>query len=98
MVRGNLENFVDRHPTGAEVALVIEVADVSLRVDRDLKADVYAEAEIPIYWLANVENQIMEIYSGRSFRDRSRLTPNDEIPIILDGQQLGSLALSSIFR
>ncbi len=41
-------------PTPADVLLVIEVADSSLRRDRELKLPHYATAGIPEVWIANV--------------------------------------------
>lgn len=39
-----------RHPRPAETILVVEVADASLKYDRDTKLVLYAEAEIPEVW------------------------------------------------
>ncbi|MBI5480724.1 MAG: Uma2 family endonuclease [Deltaproteobacteria bacterium] len=53
-------DYVDRHPTRA--LLVIEVADSSLRKDRDVKADLYAAAAIPDYWLIDLEERAVEVF------------------------------------
>jgi len=47
--RGNPRNYVGRHPTPADVGLVIEVADSSLLRDQRDKTRIYARANIPIY-------------------------------------------------
>jgi len=41
--------------------LVIEVSDSSLRFDRDQKASLYAEANIPEYWIVNLVNDVLEV-------------------------------------
>ena len=46
------EDFVDRHPRSA--LLVVEVSVSSHAIDRELKAALYARAEIPVYWLVDV--------------------------------------------
>jgi Uma2 family endonuclease len=52
----------DATPPGAdEVFLVIEVADSSLAGDRGEKADLYAEAGIPDYWIVNLVDDCIEI-------------------------------------
>jgi Uma2 family endonuclease len=49
------------HPS--EALLVIEVADSSLRRDRVWKQAVYAKAGIPEYWVVNVKEHTVEVYS-----------------------------------
>lgn len=46
---------------GDEVFLVIEVADSSLDGDRGEKAQLYAEAEIPDYWIVNLIDCCVEV-------------------------------------
>ena len=61
VVRGVPKNYLRRHPTGADVALVIEVADSSVERDR-LKAAIYARAGVPTYWLVNLVEDQIEVY------------------------------------
>jgi len=42
--------------------LVIEVADSSLPKDRGIKAEIYAEAGIPEYWIVNVAERVVEVH------------------------------------
>ena len=56
-------------PTGADVLLVIEVADSSLDFDRNEKLPRYAKAGIPEMWLINVGAATIEQYS-EPFEDR----------------------------
>lgn len=51
----------DRHPNTA--LLIVEVASESIRKDRNVKARVYARAGIPEYWIADVDNQRIEVYT-----------------------------------
>ncbi|MEW6277947.1 MAG: Uma2 family endonuclease [Candidatus Eremiobacterota bacterium] len=48
-----------RHPSSAH--LVIELADSSLRFDRNEKASVYAKAGIPEYWVLNFQQPSLEV-------------------------------------
>ena len=48
------DHFTGRHPGGDEVLLVIEVADSSLRFDRESKLPLDAGAGIPESWLVDV--------------------------------------------
>ncbi len=41
--------------------LIVEVAESSLRKDRILKSDLYAEAEVPEYWLVDLAHGAIEV-------------------------------------
>ncbi len=42
--------------------LAIEVADSSLRFDREVKARLYAESGIPEYWIVNLVDDVLEVH------------------------------------
>lgn len=48
-----------RHPDRA--LLVIEVAESSLETDRTTKARLYASAQVPEYWVVDVQNERIEV-------------------------------------
>ncbi|HEX6766022.1 MAG TPA: Uma2 family endonuclease [Polyangiaceae bacterium] len=52
----------DEHPSHA--ALLIEVADSSLRFDRGTKGSVYARAGVPEYWVVNVVERTIEVFGA----------------------------------
>lgn len=54
--------YADRHPTPEDTYLVIEVADTTIQRDLSIKADLYAEAGIADYWVANVTTQELHIF------------------------------------
>lgn len=58
VVQGGLRDYGESHP--ATAALVVEVAISSVELDR-AKADIYAEAGIPEYWIVLGEQQIIEV-------------------------------------
>jgi Uma2 family endonuclease len=60
VVRGAPRDSLRDHPATAD--LVVEVADSSVRLDRGPKARVYAQAEIPDYWIVNLVDRAVEIY------------------------------------
>ena len=45
-----------------DVRLLVEVADTSLRYDREVKGPLYAAAGVPEYWIVDVEGGAVEIY------------------------------------
>lgn len=57
------DDYLSGHPTGADVVLVIEVSDESLKKDRELKLPRYAAAGIPEYWIVNLRQHQIERYT-----------------------------------
>ena len=51
----------DRHPDTC--LLVIEVAQTSFRVDATVKAALYAEAAIPVYWIVDVARGLVLVHT-----------------------------------
>ncbi|MFM9903769.1 MAG: Uma2 family endonuclease [Pyrinomonadaceae bacterium] len=55
--------YGDSHPTGADVALVIEVSDSTVTFDRSRKIPKYAAAGIPEAWIIDLESEHVEVHS-----------------------------------
>ena len=66
-VAGAPRDYARSHPTTA--ALVVEVADSSLRLDRRLKAGLYARAGLADYWIVNLVEGVLEVH-----RDPARVS------------------------
>lgn len=60
IIFGAIEDYSSSHPTRAE--LVIEISLTTLQEDKAM-ADVYAEANIPEYWLFNLNNNTVAVYT-----------------------------------
>ena len=60
IVTGAALDYRHAHPTTA--ALVVEVAESSLRLDRRFKAALYARAGLQEYWIVNLHDRALEIY------------------------------------
>ena len=59
IVRGGPDDWAERHPSTAE--LVVEVSISTLDTDLE-KADIYAEAGVPEYWLVRPEQAEVDVY------------------------------------
>jgi Uma2 family endonuclease len=55
-------DYEDHHPTPPEIFLLIEVADSTLRRDRDLKVPVYGRSGIPEYWILDVQERCLYVF------------------------------------
>jgi Uma2 family endonuclease len=60
IVTGAPRDYLGSHPSTAD--LVVEVADSSLRLDRRLKAGLYARARLPEYWIENLVESTLEVH------------------------------------
>lgn len=57
------DNYFSAHPIPAEVLLVIEIADSSLTYDQTTKVNSYAKENIQDYWIFNLIDVVLEMYS-----------------------------------
>jgi Uma2 family endonuclease len=57
---GDPRDFLPSHP--ARPALLVEVAEASLALDRDEKGSLYARARVPEYWILNLRDRVLEVY------------------------------------
>ncbi|MEO2091901.1 MAG: Uma2 family endonuclease [Gemmataceae bacterium] len=103
VVRGDLRSFRVRHPEQAEMALVIEVSDSSLARDRLDKGRIYARASIPEYWVVNLVDRQIEVYTDPTgpvtapvYRRRQDHPPGASVPVTLDGGVAGTVAVSEV--
>jgi Uma2 family endonuclease len=53
-------SYAARHPDAAW--LIVEVAESSLKHDRNTKAPLYAESGVEEYWIVDVTAQVVEVY------------------------------------
>jgi len=92
------------HPEPSDSPLVIEIADTSLAGDRRDKGRMYARAIIPTYWIVNVNEQQIEVYSSPSgpndepsFGQRRDFRLGESVPVVLDGVEVGTVAVAELF-
>jgi hypothetical protein len=90
VAQGPEDRYDHRHPTPADLLLVVEVADSSLLNDRRGKAQSYASAGISPYWILNVVDRQLEIYTdpdtqAGQYRKQQILTENDSVVVSWPG-------------
>jgi Uma2 family endonuclease len=62
VVHPNTLFYEDHHPIPSEVFLLIEVADTTLKFDREVKAPAYARSGIAEYWVLDVNGRKLHVY------------------------------------
>ena len=103
IVPGPPERYMSNHPKPQDIAVVIEVSDSSLAHDREKKGKIYARARIPIYWIINLVESQVEVYSRPSGPDpnpgygqRDDYRVHDAVPLVLTEQEVAQVAVQSL--
>jgi hypothetical protein len=104
LVRGSAADYENRHPGPADVGLVIEVADTSLLRDQRDKTRIYARGGIACYWIVNLVDRRIEVYSRPSgptavpaYGSFQVYQPGDAVPLVLDGNTAGTIPAADLF-
>ena len=56
-------DYRHEHPKASDVLLVVEVAETTLAYDRGRKVAAYARSGIPEYWIVNLVDRRIEVFS-----------------------------------
>jgi Uma2 family endonuclease len=103
IVRGDPLDFGSRRITPADVHLVVEISESSLEVDRGTKLALYASVGIPAYWILNLAERQLEIYSrpftrsGMSGYSVIRLLGEaEDAPLEIEGQEVGRVTVREL--
>lgn len=100
VVRGPLRRYVDHHPQGGEIGLIIEVAETSLSRDR-AKLKLYAAAGIPRCWILNLPGRRLEVYSdpaieAATYRTQTICLTGDTVPLELDELVIATIPVADL--
>jgi len=93
------KRYQQRHPGPRDIALVIEVAESTLEYDRSDKLRIYARAGVPAYWIVNLVDDRLEVYSdprgGKTptYRIYAEFGPEDAVTLA----DVFSLPLANVF-
>ncbi len=103
VVRGDPRDFRARHPGPADMGLVVEVADSSLERDESFKARLYARASVAVYWIVNIPDNLLEVYTHPTgpadephFRTRRDFRPDENVSLILDRATVGTVLVRDV--
>lgn len=89
IARKKEDNYLSSHPQAEDILLVIEIADSTLKFERDVKLPLYAEAGITDFWILNLSDNQLETYSQPyqesngtyNYRSKQIYLPNEVISI-----------------
>jgi Uma2 family endonuclease len=97
------DRYFSSHPQPADILLVIEVSDSTLKYDRTTKLSLYAETGISNYWIFNLVDNQLEMHSeayqkqngSYSYQLQRVVLPNQTV--VIPGFPELSLDLSAVF-
>jgi Uma2 family endonuclease len=99
VVRGTRDDYRDRHPEPRDIALLAEVAESSIGRDQGEKRAAYARGGIPVYWIVNLSDRRVEVYSVPSedgYRLAEVFLPGQEVPVVIAGIEAGRIKISDL--
>lgn len=99
---GPEDRYSTAHPSSKDVALVVEVSDTSLDLDQGPKQRLYAMARLPVYWIVNIPDERVEVYTqprgGKALMYLTRVAypRGAKVPLVLNGELVAELAVSEL--
>lgn len=103
VIRGRPEDYQLHQPEAAQVPLIAEVADSSLQHDRGWKKRIYARAGIPVYWIVNLVQRQIEVYTQPSGETENPdyvqcqvFSISQDLPVVLDGKEVGRISVKDV--
>ena len=103
VVRGETTDYLDRHPRAVDVAMIGEVSDTTLEQDRGVKRSVYAAAAIPVYWIINLFDRRIEVYTDPTgpadspdYRRCATYSAGEKVPVVIDGNEMAQVAVDDV--
>jgi Uma2 family endonuclease len=66
LLRSRADFYASAHPGPADILFIVEVAESSIDYDRDMKRRVYAMAGVQEYWLVDLNEDVVCVYSDPS--------------------------------
>jgi len=99
IVRGTDDTYKHRTPEPADLALLVEVSESTLDRDQGEKLSAYAKGGIPIYWIVNLVDGWVEVYTGPTpggYTTRQDYHPGQSVPVVIDGGEIGRIAVADI--
>jgi Uma2 family endonuclease len=61
LLKPRTDFYAQSHPTPADVLLAVEVSHTTGYYDSKIKAPLYAEAQVPEYWMLRVDKNVLEV-------------------------------------
>ncbi|OKH19412.1 Uma2 family endonuclease [[Limnothrix rosea] IAM M-220] len=101
VIQGETRDYLEGHPQAENIVLIVEVSDSTLGRDRQIKKELYARHNIQNYWILNLVDNKIEVFSQPEssqliyaselvfgFEEAVQISLNAEIEIAFSTQQV----------
>jgi Uma2 family endonuclease len=111
VARGTDRDYIGRQPGPQDLGLVVEVSDSSLARDELDKSRIYARDAIPVYWVVNLVDRRVEVFTDPTgpnpppgaaggpdphYRSRQDYPTGTAVPVVLDGTPVGAIPVDEL--
>jgi len=101
ILRGVGDDYLDHRPIAEEIGLVVELSLSSLKFDTGRKLAAHAAAGISAYWVVNLVDLVVHVYSDpipaeARYASAATFAPGESFPFNLGGVAVGPIAASDL--
>ena len=80
---------------------MVEVGNTTLDDDQGVKKERYALAGIPVYWIVNLRDSRIEVYTNPDqvagqYRSRLDFGPGEQVPVTIDAVEVCRVAVADL--
>jgi Uma2 family endonuclease len=83
--------------------MLVEVSDSTPQRDEISKKRVYARERVPVYWIINLIDRQVEVYTDPSgpaerpdYRHQQICRKGDEVPLVIEGREVGRIPVRDL--
>jgi Uma2 family endonuclease len=103
VVQGPIRSHINHHPGPQDTAIVVEASESTLTQDRVDKGRVYARANIPVYWIINLVDAQVEVYTDPTgpdlmpcYRQRRDYHIGESVPLVIEGREVAQIPVRDL--
>ena len=108
VARGKITDYGKRDPGPDDVALVVEVSHTTVKAATRFAGTpamtaTYGGGSIPVYWLVNIPERQLEVYTEPSgpaspagYRRCQILLPGQDVPLLIEGREVARIAVADL--
>lgn len=99
LARGEEDIHDKRHPKPSDIGILMEVGDATLLEDRRYKGALYAQEKVAEFWLINVVERKIEVYTrprAGTYQKKVEYTAKQTVPLVLDGVKIADIPVGEL--
>jgi Uma2 family endonuclease len=84
LAKPRADYYASKHPTGEDIFLMVEIADTTLRKDRNIKLPIYARLGVPEVWIGDLQHDQLLVFrdaEGGSYKTSLTLHRGESVSV-----------------